>query len=150
VTSGRVGEIVTGPIFLTLVGLGFQVSDFHSNQVALAMFAVALAWLAINLSPLQRRIPQLIVRGSMDSEQRDAEKRSADLRDGLRRPAAEGDYRAALREVARLLYTNENLYAQSQGGQEVEDSAVWRDSAPRAWGDALYERLGLPPEAEYR
>jgi hypothetical protein len=148
--SKRISEVVTGPIFLTLVGLGFQFSDFHSDQVALLLFAIALAWLLVNVTPLHRRLPQLIVRRSMDEEQRDAEERSASLRDGIRRPSGPGDYRTALREVARLLYTSENLYAQSQGGHDVPTSSVWRDAAPREWGDALYERLGLPPEREYR
>jgi hypothetical protein len=145
----RIHEIVTGPIFLTSVGLGVQFSNFHSDELAIGMFAIAAAWLLLNLSPLQRRIPQLILTGSKDSEEREARERSSDLRAGLKPGAAGGDYRSALREVARLLYANEKLYAQSQGGNDVEDSAVWRDAAPREWGDALYAQLGLPREPEY-
>jgi hypothetical protein len=146
----RIAEIVTGPVFLTAIGLGFQFSNFHSDTLAIAMFVIALAWLVLNLSPLHRKIPQLILTGSKDHEERDARERSAELRAGLRRPVPDGDYRNALREVARLLYANEKLYAQSQGGNDVEESAVWRDAAPQRWGDALYEQLGLPPEREYR
>ncbi len=148
---GRVSAAITGPVFLVLVGLGFQVSELKSNELAIAFWVLGAVWLLLNVF-FRDRIPQFRIGPPPHRAKLAAGARSMQIRKAIRRrgKTARPDYRDALKQVARALYANEGLYSESSGGGEISDEGVWVEEAPKTWGDDLYERLGLPPEDEYR
>ena len=112
----------------------------------LGLLVIIGVWVVYNL--VRPPEPRLVLRNGAQ-----AGAVSLQLRNGLgdpEKPPARPNYRVAARKLARLLYVDEGLYAQASGGGSLSDEAVWREPAPRQWGDDLYSRLRLPPEDEYR
>jgi len=113
---------------------------------AAVLIIPTIGYLILVATPLRNRLPHTVL--ARDAHQRDNPgDLSRILRNNLRR--VPGDYRQALRQVARLLYVNEGLYSSASGGGPITDEAVHQEPAPTSWGDYLYDRLGLDHETRY-